>query len=76
MEGKYVRLEPLNAEKHGDELFLASSTPEAGTRFRYLFEFAPESRQEFDKWLDWATSREDPIFFVVIDKSTSEFWDG
>src|SRR5690349_11597933 len=33
MEGRLVRLEPLDAAKHGDGLFAASSVPDALERF-------------------------------------------
>jgi len=40
LEGRYVRLEPLNPGKHGDELFTASSVEDAGRRFTWLIDKA------------------------------------
>lgn len=70
LEGRYVRLEPLDAQKHGDGLFEASSVTDADTRFRWLFDVPPENRQVFQPWLENATASEDPLFFVVIDKAS------
>ena len=50
MDGRYVRLEPLDAARHGDQLFEASSGEAAQDRFRYLYEEAPASRQALEPW--------------------------
>ncbi|TIX25605.1 MAG: GNAT family N-acetyltransferase, partial [Mesorhizobium sp.] len=67
LEGRTVRLEPLNAEQHGDGLFDASSVPDIDGRFAWLFDYPPESRAAFQPWLDKAEASEDPLFFAVID---------
>ncbi len=72
LEGRYVRLETLDAEKHGDELFAASSVDDADQRFTWLFEFPPSNRLEFEPWLEKAAAGEDPLFFVVIDKASGK----
>jgi RimJ/RimL family protein N-acetyltransferase len=69
-EGRYVRLEPLSAAEHGDGLFEASSVADAGERFRYLPDYPPETRAEFQPWLDKAEASADPLFFTVIDQKT------
>jgi len=72
LEGRYVRLEPLSAERHGDELAAASQVPDADQRFRYLFEFPPENRAALQPWLEKAEASEDPLFFAVIDKASGK----
>ncbi|NGN44258.1 GNAT family N-acetyltransferase [Mesorhizobium sp. CGMCC 1.15528] len=72
IEGRYVRLEPLDAARHGDGLFTASSVPDAGERFRWLPEFPPQTRAEFQPWLDRVQASEDPLFFTVIDKASGK----
>src|SRR5262245_17757466 len=72
MEGRYVRLEPLSAARHGDGLFAASSVPDADGRFRYLPDTPPESRSGFQGWLDKAEASADPLFFAVIDKASGK----
>ena len=69
-EGRYVRLEPLDAARHGDGLFEASSTPDKDSRFRWLYDHAPQSRADFQPWLDKAAASEDPLYFAVIDKAS------
>lgn len=70
MEGRYVRLEPLDARRHGEGLFEASSTPDRDDRFRWLYDHAPESRTAFQPWLDKAAASDDPLYFAVIDKAS------
>jgi RimJ/RimL family protein N-acetyltransferase len=67
--GKYGRLEPLDAARHADALFGASSAPGAEDRFRYLAE-PPQDRAAFDAWIARAAASEDPLFFGVVDAAT------
>lgn len=71
-EGRHVRLEPLDPARHGEALFAASSVPDAGERFRWLFEAPPESRESFQAWLENAAASADPLHFAVIDKATGK----
>ncbi|MBC2887505.1 GNAT family N-acetyltransferase [Ochrobactrum sp. CM-21-5] len=72
LEGRDVRLEPLDPEKHGDELFVASSVSDADQRFTWLFESPPATREEFAPWLEKASKNDDPLFFTVIDKASGK----
>jgi RimJ/RimL family protein N-acetyltransferase len=72
LEGRYVRLEPLSAQKHGDGLYQASSVADAAERFRWLFDYPPESRAAFQPWLEKAAASDDPLFFAVIDKASGK----
>jgi RimJ/RimL family protein N-acetyltransferase len=72
LEGRYVRLEPLDPARHGDGLCEASSVADAADRFRWLPDYPPESREAFQPWLDKAASSEDPLFFAVIDKASGK----
>ena len=69
LEGAWCRLEPLEAARHGDQLFEASMAPGADARFRYLFE-SPCDRFEFDRWLARAAAADDPLAFAVIDRAS------
>ncbi|MDN2567275.1 GNAT family N-acetyltransferase [Aquibium sp. A9E412] len=69
-EGRFVRLEPLSAARHGDGLFDASSGAQAAARFRYLAETAPKDRAAFAPWLARAETSEDPLFFAVVERAS------
>ncbi len=66
-EGRFVRLEPLDIDKHGDGLFEAATEGDADNRFRWLMETAPTSRDQFQVWLERVQASEDPMYFAVID---------
>uniref|UniRef100_A0A914DW52 N-acetyltransferase domain-containing protein n=1 Tax=Acrobeloides nanus TaxID=290746 RepID=A0A914DW52_9BILA len=70
MEGKYVRLEPLSIEKHGDALFEIVSQEKQ--RLDYLPECPPKDRDQFQQWLIMAESSQDPLYFTIIDKATGK----
>jgi RimJ/RimL family protein N-acetyltransferase len=70
LEGRYARLEALDAARHGDDLFASAQEPGADDRFRYLGEHAPADRDAFDAWIGKASASDDPLFFAVIDKRT------
>lgn len=69
LEGRYVKLEPLDAARHGDALYEASRTEDRADRFRWLYDHAPESRDEFQSWVDATAASEDPMHFAVIDRA-------
>ncbi len=72
LEGRYVRLEPLSADKHGDGLFTVADASDADDRFRWLFESRPESRAVFQTWLEKVEASQDPLFFAAIDKASGK----
>ena len=70
IDGRYCRLEPLNADQHGAELFAASTPADCASRFMYLGEEPPTSESDLKRWAESASQSDDPLFFVVIDKRT------
>ncbi len=69
-EGRFVRLEPLDPARHGDDLFAASIAPGAEERFRWLFESPPEDRGSFQAWLERVAASHDPLYFAIVDRAT------
>lgn len=72
LDGRYVRLEPLDVAKHGERLYEMATAKDAEGRFRWLFDNKPQTRADFQPWLDKSAASEDPLFFVVIDKATGK----
>ena len=70
LDGRYVRLEPLDAARHGDGLYAAATEGDADTRFLWLGETTPPGRAEFQPWLEKAQASEDPLYFACIDKAS------
>jgi RimJ/RimL family protein N-acetyltransferase len=72
LDGRFVRLEPLSASAHGDELYAAATEGDADARFRWLFENTPSSRADFQLWLEKAEASSDPMYFAVIEKASGK----
>jgi RimJ/RimL family protein N-acetyltransferase len=70
LDGRYVQLEPLDTERHGDHVFSAGAGPDAPALWRYLFERPVTNRGAFDAWIEKASASQDPLFFAAVDKGT------
>ncbi|MGO4574148.1 GNAT family N-acetyltransferase [Microvirga sp. 2TAF3] len=70
MDGRYIRLEPLDPARHGDELFEAGGGPDREALWRYLADHPFSDRTSFEPWLARAAASEDPLFFAAIDRET------
>lgn len=70
LEGRYTRLEPLDAARHGADLYVAATAPGAEDRFRYLFETKPADSAAFAAWTAMAAGSTDPLFFAVVNAAT------
>lgn len=68
LQGQYCRIEAMQPH-HADDLFEASTAPGIEQRYRYLT-IEPQSRAEFDTWLQAASAGHDPIYYAVIDQQT------
>ena len=70
LEGRYARLEPLDPIRHRDDLYAASTPPDAAARFRYLGDRPPESPEALGAWMEAAAQSPDPLYFAVVDRAT------
>ena len=70
LDGRYVRLEPLDPARHATDLLASAQAEGAEDRFRYLFEEAPADPAAFNAWIEKAAGGTDPFFFAVIDQRT------
>ena len=69
LEGRYARLEPLDA-RHESDLIRVATAPGAEDRFRYLPDIPPADGAAFHSWMATSSSSTDPLFFAVIDRAT------
>jgi RimJ/RimL family protein N-acetyltransferase len=71
LDGRYVRLEPLDAARHGDDLWLALQGPDADPLLWDYLPYGPfAERAPFDAWLAGNQASADPLFFVVIERAS------
>jgi RimJ/RimL family protein N-acetyltransferase len=66
LPGRFVRLEPLDAARHGDDLWQALQGPDPAL-WDYLAYGPFASREPFDAWLAGNAASADPLFYTVID---------
>lgn len=65
--GRYCRLESVNAQRHGADLYAAYMEAPGGRDWTYLFDERPERREDFDSYLGKIESSEDPLHFAIIE---------
>ena len=67
LEGRTVRLEPLDPSRHAAGLFAASRDPAIWTYLPY----GPfDDQQEFEAFLERLAPTEDPLFFAIVEQSS------
>lgn len=72
MVGRYCRLEPVNSERHGKDLFCAYQQAPDTRDWTYLFPDRPDTPQAFHAYLAKLETSEDPLHFTIIDTSTQQ----
>lgn len=72
LDGRFVRMEPLDPVRHLDGLFreLTEVDTNADRRFTWLFETPPASPADLRAWMDKVAPSSDPLFFTLIDKAS------
>lgn len=73
MEGRFCRVERLDAARHGADLFDAFTHDRAGQLWTYM-PVGPfvEDRAGFDTWLAEAALSPDPLFHAIVDAKTGQ----
>jgi RimJ/RimL family protein N-acetyltransferase len=66
MEGRYCRLEPLDAARHANDLYTAYALDEAGAEWTYLPYGPFPDAHELRAWLARMSETADPLFFVIL----------
>jgi RimJ/RimL family protein N-acetyltransferase len=72
LEGRTVRIVPLDAQAHLDDLFTATSGPEHEHLWTYMFEYPFQNRNSFDAYLQRKQESPDPLFYAIIDKPSDD----
>lgn len=69
LQGRFCRLEPLSLERWGDELYRAYQTAEDDRDWTYLFWERPQTREDFQRYLQAQASSADRNTMVVVDQA-------
>jgi RimJ/RimL family protein N-acetyltransferase len=70
MSGRYCRLEPVDVERHGVDLYAAYMEAPDDRDWTYLFSARPQTPEDFHSFLDKLRTSEDPLHFAIVDTST------
>jgi RimJ/RimL family protein N-acetyltransferase len=66
LNGRTVRLEPLDALKHAEDLFQSNSFDREGMNWKYLPYGPFEKIEDYANWLQEKAKSDDPSFFAII----------
>ena len=70
LEGRHVRLAPIDPASHGEDLWHGSHGREAEALWRYLSVGPFARRADFQAYLEAAASRADPFMFAILDRAS------
>ena len=70
LEGRFVRLEPLDPVRHADDLYAVSHGPGKDAIWQYLFEAPCADLASFRASLERKAQSTDPMFYTILDKGT------
>jgi RimJ/RimL family protein N-acetyltransferase len=72
MEGRFCRLEPLDAKAHAEALHAANILNTDGSMWTYMA-YGPFATLEiYRKWVDGVAGGNDPMFFAIVDRATGK----
>lgn len=70
--GRYCHLEPLNVERHADELYAAYMEAPDGRDWTYLFSDRPEGADAFRTYLVKNAASNDPLHYCIVAADTGK----
>jgi RimJ/RimL family protein N-acetyltransferase len=72
LAGRYVDVVPIDAKRHGDDLYAAATGPGTETMWTYLTIGPWTERASLDAWLAQAERSEDPFVYALVDKTAGK----
>ena len=72
MEGRHCRVEPIDPDRHGSQLFEAYRTDERGWNFTYLPYEPFETEAALRDWMARTCLGDDPLFHAIVDSKTGK----
>jgi RimJ/RimL family protein N-acetyltransferase len=70
LEGRFCRLEPLDANKHATDIFAANALDLEGRNWTYLPYGPFDSISSYTSWIEKNCSNLDTIFFAILNRKT------
>ena len=67
LNGRYCRVEPLNAAHHAADLFAANALDTTGVGWTYLTIGPYTNFDDYQRWVVTVSASQDPLFHAIID---------
>lgn len=72
MAGRFCRVEPLEPDRHGADLYAANSLDQDGRNFTYLSGGPFATREAYFEWLNGFCRGDDPLFHAIVDLASGK----
>src|SRR5215218_2725412 len=72
MEGRFCRLEPLDAKAHAEALHAANILNVDGGMWTYMAYGPFATLAEYKTWVEASARGNDPLFFAIVDRATGK----
>jgi RimJ/RimL family protein N-acetyltransferase len=72
LAGRYCRVEPVDPQRHGADLYAAYMEAPDDRDWTYLFDERPERVEDFDSYLTKLASSDDPLHFAIIESHSKK----
>jgi len=72
MAGRWCRVEPLEPERHGRDLFAANQADREGRMWTYLAYGPFADHGAYQAWLAGAAQSDDPLFHAIVDARSGQ----
>ncbi|MGD1927119.1 MAG: GNAT family N-acetyltransferase [Paracoccaceae bacterium] len=72
IEGRHVRLEPISAVRHTDDLFGAFSADPDGANWTHRMNGPYPTREALYAWLAEIEAKDDMVYFAYVDKASGK----
>ena len=72
MQGRYCRVEPLNAAHHAADLYAANALDKENRNWTYLTVGPFASAADYRDWVEKAAAGADPMFYAIVDAATGK----
>ncbi|MFT7557254.1 MAG: RimJ/RimL family protein N-acetyltransferase, partial [Planctomycetota bacterium] len=72
LDGRLCRLEPIDVEKHADDLFAAFATDLDHQNWTYLPYGPFADKSAFASWMTITCLGDDPCFFAIVDRASEK----
>lgn len=70
MAGRFCRVEPLDPDRHADDLYAANALDVEGRNWTYLSYGPFETLESYREWVRAAAASDDPQFYAIVDGAT------